>query len=202
MLGAIIAGVVSAATTVANVLSVAGLAIQGIKTIGGLITSLGKALGLIKQETKVEDLGDKAIQSGLNPEDFDTYAEYVKAVEDFDVDPEKSKKISAEEKTKKGIELAAGVTIEKFKDYPIADFCIELCKNPGVMTEGKMQEIGKLISKSPEAISSILNYVKGVEKDDSKLNDTINLLKGIEKTVNPNITDIDALRNVNALTKQ
>ncbi len=42
-------------------------------------------------------MGDKAIQAeehGIKPEDFSTYSEYVKSVEDFETDSERSKEIS------------------------------------------------------------------------------------------------------------
>lgn len=196
ILGAI-AAIAAAATTVTKALAVAGLAVQGLKTIGNALVSLGKALGLIKNETKVEDLGDKAIQSEYNPEDFDSYAEYVKAVEEFDdLDPEKSKQISQEDKIQKGMELAAGATIEKYNDFPIQEFCIAVGKNSDFFTESKMGEIGKIIEADGENISSILNYVNGSEKDDLKIESVVDTLTAIEKVVNPNISDSDALRNV------
>lgn len=125
-----IAAIAAAATTVTKALAVVGLAVQGLRVIGNVLTSLGKALGLIKPETKVEDLGDKAIQSEYNPENFDSYADYVKAVEAYDLDPEKSKLTTEEEKIKKGMELAAGVTIEKYQDFPIEEFCVAVGQNP------------------------------------------------------------------------
>ncbi len=195
ILGAI-AGAITGATTVVNALTVAGLAVQGLKIVGNILTSLGKALGLIKPETKVEDLGDKAIQSEYNPEDYDSYAEYVKAVEEFDLDPEKSELTSEKEKIKKGMELAAGVTIEKYDGLPIQEFCVELGENPEYFTEAKMGEIAKLIEADSNNIPSILNYVNGTERDENKLQSTIDTLVNVEKSVNPVISDKDALKNV------
>lgn len=195
ILGTILA-VATAATTVVRSLVVVGMAIQAIKTIGNILLSLGKALGLIKPETKVEELGDKALQSEYNPEDYDSYAAYVKAVEEYDLDPEKSKLTTEEEKIQKGMELAAGVTIEKYDGFPIQEFCVEVGKNPEYFTEQRVGEIAKLLETDGKYIPSILNYINGSEKDENKISETVKTLVGVEKSVNPSITDKDALKNV------
>ena len=191
-----IAAIAAAATTVTKALAVVGLAVQGLRVIGNVLTSLGKALGLIKPETKVEDLGDKAIQSEYNPENFDSYADYVKAVEAYDLDPEKSKLTTEEEKIKKGMELAAGVTIEKYQDFPIEEFCVAVGQNPEFFTEAKMGEIAKLMEADGQYITSILNYVNGSEKDSNKIQAAVDTLLGVEKSVNPVISDKEVYRNV------
>lgn len=196
-----IAAIAAAATTVAKTLAVVGLAVQGLKTIGNVLISLGKALGLIKPETRVEDLGDKAIQSEYNPEDFDSYADYVKAVEDYDLDPEKSKLTTAEEKIEKGMELAAGVAIEQFQEFPIEDFCVAVGQNPEYFTDAKMAEIAKLIQADGQYIPNILNYVNGSEKDGAKIQGIVDTLVGVEKSVNPRVSDKEAYRNVMEVRK-
>lgn len=197
-----IAAVAAAATTVVKALAVVGLAVQGLKVIGNVLTSLGKALGLIKPETKVDELGDKAIQSGYNPEDYDSYEAYVKAVEDFDdLDPEKSKSISEEEKIKKGMELSSGVVIEKYKDFPIDEFCIAVGQNPDFFTEAKMGEIAKLMQVDGQHIPSILNYVNGSEKDDAKIQSAVDTLVSVEKATNPSIGEKEAYKSVMELRK-
>lgn len=195
ILGAITA-IATAAATVTKALTVTGLVVQGLKAVGSALVSLGKALGLIKPETKVEELGDKAIQSEYKPEDYDTYAEYVKAVEDYDLDPEKSKLSTEEEKVLKGAELASGSMIEKFKEFPMQEFCIAAGKNPDFFTETKMSEIGKLIQNDGQNIANILNYVNGSEKDSGKLQSTIDMLVDVEKKTDPSLSDKDAYRHV------
>lgn len=195
ILGTIMA-IAAAATTVTKSLAVVGLAVQGLKTVGNILTSLGKALGLIKPETNVEDLGDKAIQSGYDPEDFDCYAEYVKAVEEYELDPEASKLTTDEEKLNKGIELAAGVTIEKYNEFPIQEFCIAMGENPEYFTESKMGEIAKLMEEDGQYIPGILNYIDGTEKDETKIKGIVDTLVGVEKRADSSISDKDALKNV------
>lgn len=191
-----IAAIVTAATTVTKALAVVGLAVEGLKVIGNVLMSLGKALGLIKPETNVIDLGDKAIQSEYDPEKFNSYEEYVKAVEDYDLDPEKSKLMTDEEKIKKGMELVSGVMIEKYQDFPIEDFCIAVGQNPKFFTEAKMGEIANLIKSDGQNIPNILNYVNGTEKNSDKIRNTVETLVDIEKKVNPAISDKEAYKNV------
>lgn len=194
--------IVAAAQTVVKALAVVGLAVQTLRMIGNALVSLGKVLGLIKEETKVEELGDKALQCGYNPEDFDSYSDYVKAVEAFDnLDSEKSNNISEEEKIRKGMELAAGAVIDKYNDLILQEFCIAVGKNPDYFTEAKIGEIVKLIDGDDRYITNILNYLNGSEKDDFKIQSIIDTMIKVEKTVNPNISDKDALKNVLATRK-
>ena len=195
ILGAI-AAITTVATSVVKSLAVGGLAIQGLKAIGNSLISLGKALGLIKPEIKVEELGDKAIQSEYNPENYDSYAEYVKDVEDYELDPEKSKQISEEEKIEKGIELTSGVMIERYQDLPMEKFCVAVGENPDFFTEPKMEKIAELVETDSRYIPSILEYVDGSEKDDMKIQDIVETLTRVEKAVNPDLSDKEALKNV------
>ena len=160
MLGAIIAGIAgavgsiaTAAVSVVKSLAVVGMAVEGLKSIGKVLVNLAKSLGLIKPQMQVDELGDKAIQSGYDPEQYDTYNDYVKAVESFNLDPEKSKTISEEEKIKKGMELATGVMIEKYKDSPMEKFCVEIGNRPDFFNEGVLKGVGELVVSDENVIS-------------------------------------------------
>lgn len=98
-------------TSVAKVLAVAGTAIQEIVDI---FATLAEALGLLDSETNPEELGDKAIESAYNPDDYNSYDEYLEAVEAYEIDPEKSKNISEEDKLSKGMEIILGALINKY----------------------------------------------------------------------------------------
>ena len=189
---------IAVATTVGKALAVAGLAIQGLKVLANAFIALGKALGIIKPETTPEELGDKAIQAeeaGIKPENFDSYAQYVKAVEGFKVDPEKSKLIPEEEKLKKGITLTSSLAAEKYPDFPMETFAKHIIANPQYFTEARMTEFGKLISGNLDMAKTVLGYMNGTEHNDKKLAQAETALKGIEKAINPNISDSEALDN-------
>lgn len=193
--------IISAVATITKALGIAKLALDGLKVVGNILTSLGKALGLIKPETKTDALGDKAIQSNYNPEDYNSYEEYVKAVEAFEVDPEESAKIDPEKKYKAGIDLCLGIIKEKYGEFPIDDICIAAGTNPEVFTESRMSAIGTAFRENPNNITSLANFINGTERDDVRLGQTMDFLTGIERIINPQISDKDALKNILSMCK-
>ena len=196
-----IAGIVAAATSVTNVLVSVSLVLRDLKTIGNILVTLGKALGLIKPDIKVSELGDKALQSGYNPEDYDSYLEYVNAVENYNLDPEKSNLTTEEDKLKKAMELAVGVTIEKYDNLPVQEFCIAVGENIKYFTETKIKEIGKLIQLDESNISRILNYINGTERDSKQIQRVVDTLMEVEKISNPEISEKEAYKDIIQLTK-
>jgi len=193
-------GVIVAVTTaVAGVmkgLAVAGLALQGLKSLAAPLLELGKELGLIEPETDVEDLGDRAIQSDLNPDDFDCYEEYLKSVEDYKLDPEKSKLSTEEKKIQKGIELTVGVMIDKYQEFPMGEFINMIGHNQSFFTESKMGELAIVIKTDGQSISDILHYVDGTEKNSTMIQGAVDTLLEIEKNTNPGLSDKEAFKNV------
>ena len=196
-----IAGIVAAATSVTNVLVSVSLVLRDLKTIGNILVTLGKALGLIKPDIKVSELGDKALQSGYNPEDYDSYLEYVNAVENYNLDPEKSNLTTEEDKLKKAMELAVGVTIEKYENLPVQEFCIAVGENIKYFTESKIKEIGKLIQLDESNISRILNYINGTERDSKQIQRVVDTLMEVEKISNPEISEKEAYKDIIQLRK-
>ena len=188
--------ILGALTTFMEGLAVASLALQGLKSLAAPLLELGKELGLIEPETDVEDLGDKAIQSDLNPDDFDCYEEYLKAVEDYKLDPEKSKLSTEEKKIQKGIELTVGVMIAKYQNFPMGEFITMIGHNQNFFTEAKMGELAKVIKTDGQNITDILYYVDGTEKNSTKIQETVDTLLEIEKNTNPGISDKEAFKNV------
>lgn len=196
-----IAGIVAAATSVTNVLVSVSLVLRDLKEIGNILVTLGKALGLIKPDIKVSELGDKALQSGYNPEDYDSYLEYVNAVENYNLDPEKSNLTTEEDKLKKAMELAVGVTIEKYENLPVQEFCIAVGENIKYFTETKIKEIGKLIQLDESNISRILNYINGTERDSKQIQSVVDTLMEVEKISNPEISEKEAYKDIIQLRK-
>ena len=188
--------ILGALTTFMEGLAVASLALQGLKSLAAPLLELGKELGLIEPETDVEDLGDKAIQSDLKPDDFDCYEEYLKAVEDYKLDPDKSKLSTEEKKIQKGIELTVGVMIDKYQDFSMDKFINMIGHNQNFFTEAKMGEIAKVIKMDGQSITDILHYVDGTEKNSTKIQGTVDTLLEIEKNTNPGLSDKEAFKNV------
>lgn len=173
------------------------IAVTGLKIIGNAILSIGKTLGIVKTDD-VEDLGDKALQAedeGIKPENYDTYEEYAKTIDAFEINPEKSKQYSPEEKIAKGMDIGSEIIVEKMPEVHFEDLYKVLEKIPDFFDSAETVKafVGLLhngdVGKT--AFTNIVDYVLG-KLDPSKFNDTINSIVEIEKTVNPEISDRDA----------
>ncbi len=123
---ALSSAVSSAISVVSNTLSsLGGFAINiapkiagQLGTVGLVIQAIAAIVGLFRTDEKVEEMGDRAMQaseSGIRPENFDSYNEYMDSIRDFDLDPEKSKSYSSEAKQLAGIGIACKGIEDKFQ---------------------------------------------------------------------------------------
>lgn len=202
MIGAIlgaVAAIASAAVSVAKVVGTIGLAIEGLKVVVKALVSLCKALGLIEEDKEPEELGDKAIQyeeaTGKKPEDFDSYEEYLKEVEEFEVDPERSKQISEEAKQLKAAEISTAVLMEKFPDLkPETLETILTTKN--LSPEKMAAYIGTMKDGTPETLTNIAGVLTNSEKNPDKREAGLYAMLSAEKAMDPTIDDKQAQNNV------
>lgn len=193
ILGAI--GVITtAAITVSKALAVVGLAIQGLKVIGNAIASIAKALGIIKPERDIEEIGDRALQAeekGMTPDKYSSYEAWVKDIErdDWGYDPEKNKDMDLEKKVLKGVEVSTAITIERFPELPIQEFFSLAGKNPEFFTIERMDEIGKLASDDSDAFRKVVNYITDSAKDHTTVDAASDILMDIEQIIEPGISE-------------
>ena len=108
--------------------------------------------------------------------------------------PERSKEISEDEKALKGIELTSGVTIEHFGDkFPVEEFFKFVAQHPEYFREDRMTEFGQIMENEPEKEKNIFAYMNGTENNDAKIEEAVSALKSIEKSIEPEISDREAL---------
>lgn len=201
-IGSLVSGALSIAKSLCSVITRfpnPGGITNTIKLFCNIAVGVLKALGILKPDNKVEDLTDKAVaaeKEGITPDKFDSYSEYLKKVEEYELDPEKAKLITDNERLQKSVEIATGILLEQFNDMPIEDFLEYACKNPDYFTPERMAQIGDLIVKNGEYIEDILKYLNGTEKNDMKMEHVIDVLIDIEKTIDPTISDTDALKYI------
>lgn len=166
---------------------------------------IAKALGIIEdQDMDIEDLGDKAIQSNLDPENFDCYSAYVDAVQHYKTDPEKSAQISEEDKIKKGTEVAAGITIEKYGSEINFDEFSKLLFNSNFITKDSPERFSKLaeaININPAGVDAAVKFLNDMPMSKSQISAGMELLKNNEKALSPGLSDTDATKNVFAMQK-
>ena len=100
--------------------------------VGTILTTLGGSLGMVasvlvgvcqifsilRQDEKAEDLGERALQaaeSGIRPENFDRYVDYLNDIRKFEINPEKSAQYSPDTKAAAGMQVAISSLEDRFK---------------------------------------------------------------------------------------
>ena len=161
------------------------------KVIRLVIDSIGelcKALGLDKIINDIADLGDKALQAaeaGITPENYDTYEEYVKALNEYQPDKTKSTEISIIDKFLKGAEVALCLLTEKFPvDW--GPIIVYAAINSSFFLPARFAILGKIIAEDPVIVEIIGKYLMGEELSDEDFFKTIDILCSVEKQLNPN----------------
>ena len=181
-LGNALATALSIGSKISCCLSGVGLLLEGLKVLGGLFMSLGKALGVIKDDVKPEVIGDKVLQA-----------------EEAGITPEKSTKISDEAKLSKAIEFTSSLSAEKYPSFPWVNFANALITNSkfrNYFNEERIEQFGLLLKEQPSSALNVYNYLSGTELNDKKIDTAINDLKNIEKKINPEISDGEAMNNI------
>lgn len=187
----------TAAALLPKIIEVVG---KNILEFAQILSGIMKGLGLIKPDEEVTDLGDKALQAaddGITPEKYDAYEEYLKAIEDFDLDPEKSKDIDDGKKLEKGVEVITATLVERYGEV-MGDFLLLIGKNQPYFLE-RMPLITTVVRDYLANFGDIVRYIQGTETDTKKSNDTLRVLYDVEKRVNPEATIDDLMNNIEKL---
>ena len=190
MFGFLVSAVSSIVTAIKAIVPV-------LRAVANVVMSICQTLGLIKPEEKVEDLGDKAIQAGdegIRPENYANYQDYVKAVQDFQVDPEKSKRITPEEKMAKALEVQADLLAEKAPELGVEDYLNLIANHMDYFTPERSTELGKLLLTESGAVVNVAEVMNGTEKNPDKISEAYDTLAKVEKQVDPTISDNEALK--------
>ena len=176
------------------------LAVEALKIVANALVELCKLFGLIEEEEDPEKLGDKMIQAeeeGIYRDDFSTDQEYYEAIKNFDVDPEKSKQISQQDKLSHGSDLMSCMINEKAPDFPLESAFTMFTHNEKYFTAdaGRAEEIVKISETDPEIFARIDDFMSGKEKDADAFEETLGTLVEVEKSINPDQTD-DEIRDM------
>jgi len=176
------------------------LAVEALKIVANALVELCKLFGLIEEKEDPEKLGDKMIQAedaGIYRDDFSTDREYYEAIKNFDVDPEKSKQISQQDKLAHGSDLMANMINEKVPDFPLESAFTMFTHNEKYFTAeaGRAEEVIKISETDPEIFARIDDFMSGKEKDADVIEETLGTLVEIEKSINPDKAE-DEIQNM------
>ena len=194
----ILTSIVSAVTSfMPKLLEIVG---KNLFSIVNIIIGIVKGLGIVQPEETATDLGDKALQAeeaGIKPENYDSYEEYLKAVEKFETNPERSAEIKEEEKLQKGAEVMTATLIERYGDLIIALFEI-IAKNPTYF-EQRMPFFTEMQRNDATTFADITRYMSGKETDINKADSTLEKIFEVEKKVEPDTSIADMMKNIEKL---
>lgn len=207
-LGAVVGAFVGAIESFISTIKEVTVILQAVVNV---LTSICRDLGILPPEMQEEELGDRAIQAeeaGIKLEDFDTYQEYVKAIQDFEIDPEKSDGILLEEKLAKAAEVEAKILASEKPEIALTACLGLIAGHMGYFTPEKVEAIGEMFLKAikagnlVEASNLVENIANVVDKNDlnpehKKLANST--LASLEKQIDPGISDVEALNRAKGI---
>ena len=188
---------VPAMLSVSKVLRIASLALNVIKTIANVCTSIAKALGVCKENENIEDLGERSLQAeektGKTLKDYPSFEEYQKAINSFEIDPKINH--TEVEKYTRGIDEIYRAINAKAENLDVMSVLEYVAKfgAEGFFTPTNINSILTAGSKTPELLSNILSVLNNSQNDQKILSNTIDEMIKIVKC-SSNLNDNDALK--------
>lgn len=88
-----------------------------LKVVEGIANTVSQVMGIFNSNETAENIGDRAIQAaerGVTPEQFEKHDDYMSALRDLTLDPEKSARLSEPQKIMSGLAVAGRGLDEKF----------------------------------------------------------------------------------------
>lgn len=195
----LITGALSTACKIAaTVIKISGV-LEVIKIVGRALCEIGQALGILPPDKNMEDIGDQVSQAeaaGITPEKYSTYEDYKKAVENFEVDPEKSKAMKPADKIQKGLEYEALGFALKYPELPVENIFKTVAQHYNYFTPERSKALAPYLTENVELIGDIANYMSGKEKNIGKIDAVFSVLSNIEKQIQPGISDSEAQKRI------
>lgn len=149
-----------------------------------IITNIGQALHLLKPDEKVEDLGDRALQgeeTGIKNENYTKCEDYLSALRELRLDPEKSNSFSLEDKMIAGTAILYRGMEEQFK-IGSGSLLLDAMKSPDSFNNiDKLDQAFEHLGKQ-----EVLDYFNPKTDIDTKQDIELAFLK-MEKELNPEV---------------
>lgn len=168
------------------------------------LTAFANTLGVI-DEKDPERLGDKIIQAeeeGIKPEKYEKYEDYMKEIDEFEIDEEKSKEIDKNEKLLRGTDAAAKVIESKFPEHDVAGFMTSVAlsdENKKYFASDSFKEILNEVKDNPDVIDSLSKLLQGKDMSEQEYYDVIDRLSTIEKRLDPSKSESEIAERLRSL---
>jgi hypothetical protein len=195
------AAIVSVFTAAVNIARSVAVIATAVHVVASAVIDVCKQLGLIEDKSlEPAELGEKALaaeeEKGIVPEKFERYVDYVKEIENFNVDESKVDKWSKEEKEQKGFELGTGLLVEKY-GTSIADVMMEMAKRPDFFTADRAKLYMEKTASNDIDMQEISKFLDGKLKNVDVMTKINEQMIHIESEMNPNNSQLEAQRAIN-----
>jgi hypothetical protein len=169
------------------------VAIPYLGTLSTIVQVISTLLNILKPEDKIDELGDRAINSDKKLEDFDTTQEYINYLKnDVEFDKDEFDKLSQEAKT---VRTAIGTSIvmkaiNEKKGFEIStDTWVTLSKlaEKGIIKETKPEEFNTILNTFKDKQTDLNDYVKG-ELDPTRELEVGDKLVELYQELEPNLS--------------
>jgi len=159
--------------------------VEILKAVGRIAEALLVIFQIYTPDDKVEDMGDRSIQAGekgITPDQFDDFDDYMEAIRNFELDPQRSAEISFEAKIIAGLAVGAKGLDEKINvaDGTMANLWILAASNPDYFNTDRLKSI---IDKASD-MANVVAYFEG-KLSPADAADTEKKLVDAEKSMSP-----------------
>ena len=170
-----------------------------------IIANIAKALAVKNKDENVDELGDRVIQAeenGIKLEDFETHDEYMKAINEFQVDPERSKEIPLEEKRERGVAcLLAGIAEKAGLSETTLSLVVKGMNNNTGFFKEFQSGIEKEVIANPRFLSDLGKFLVDDKVDLDTYSRTVETLTKIIKESHPHVSEDSAADEARGLRK-
>jgi hypothetical protein len=193
-----IGGAIGAA--VSRISPMLGMGIEVVRAVSNVAQFILAAFGYIKPDDKMDDIGDRVLQAGeagIKPDNFEKFEEYVEAIRNFELDPEKSKKLAEQDKLSASLGFATIALEDRYKDTStgsIAELWNLVAKNPSFFNP----DLIKHILPITQNFQNISDYFEGRLARQDKL-EVGEILFEAEKSLSPNKSDSEILDTIDSV---
>lgn len=178
---------------------VIGVVIGAINAVASVAGGIMKSFGWMPDEDE-DEFGDRVIQAGkegITPEKFDKFEDYAEAIKNFELDPEKSKETTEQEKLLATIAYATTGLAEKYDNADpdnLANIWALVAEDADYFSSDR---INSILSKTTD-IKSVADYFDG-NLDEKMIDRVEQRLVDAEKALSPEKSEDQILQAIDEM---
>ena len=150
------------ASVLPRIVPVLSTGMQVLSAVGQIARGVLSAVGVFRPEEKIDEMGERALQGadqGVKPENYDSTGQYIQALRELKIDPEKSAQWDDIQKTVAGLAIGSKGLEEKLNmpEGAAGNLWVLATANPGYFHADRL---GSLLNHTHD-IASVVRYFDG-----------------------------------------